>query len=377
LPLSEKFNKSGTQKKPVVLLAPLDWGLGHATRCIPVIQYLIRQGCKVIVAGEGNQQKLLQNEFKNLHFEPLRGYRLKYGSGSYSTILKIILQIPKILASIKNEKTWVNKFLEKHKVDVIISDNRYGFYSSAVPSVFITHQLRIKTPFGRLAESVLQKFNYRLIERFSECWVPDNEGAANLAGELSHPANLPGIPVKYIGRLTRLQPDFTAREHGYLLMILSGPEPQRTIFEKILLKELSSYHGPAILVRGLPAEQAAAVSQFKNLVIHNYLPSSRLYDVINEAGYIISRPGYSTVMDITGRNRKNIFVPTPGQSEQEYLARYLGAQKMCIYYKQKDFSLSRALEEAKDTSFKTVLIPPGNLESVVGELIGDLQNSAF
>jgi hypothetical protein len=374
--LSEKFKESVTQK-PVILVAPLDWGLGHATRCIPIIQYLIRIGCDVIVASEGNQQKLLQKEYKNLRFEPLRGYRLKYGRSSYTTILKIILQVPKILAAIKAEKIWVKNFLEKHKVDVIISDNRYGFYHPGVPSVFITHQLRIKTPFGRIAESILQKLNYRLIERFSECWVPDARGADNLAGELSHPADLPGLPVKYIGRLTRLQPDFTVQEGGYLLAILSGPEPQRSIFEKILLRELSTYHGPAILVRGLPAEQAAPVNQLKNLVIHNYLPTSGLYDAINGAGYIISRPGYSTVMDITGRNRKNIFVPTPGQSEQEYLARYLAARKMCIYYKQKDFSLQKALDEAKNGAFETVSIPPGEFESVVGGLVNKLQDSAF
>ena len=191
-----------------LLLAPLDWGLGHATRCIPVIRQLISNHCDVWLAGEGAQENLLRKEFPELPFLPLRGYRVKYGRMGFTG--KILLQIPSILQSIKDENKWLKQQVSLHGFEAVIADNRYGLYHENVHSILITHQLRIRTTLGKLSEDILQRLNYRMINRFDECWIPDNEGENNLAGELSHSKNLPEIPVKYIGHLSRLEKRFTS-----------------------------------------------------------------------------------------------------------------------------------------------------------------------
>ena len=136
---------------PRILVAPLDWGLGHATRCIPVIYELISQGAEVWIAGEGAPVVLLKNEFPNLHFLPLRGYRIRYANSRIGLLWTIIRQVPSILKSIKKENTWLRKVVEDYRFDAVISDNRYGLYHPSVPSVFITHQLQIKSPFGKFS----------------------------------------------------------------------------------------------------------------------------------------------------------------------------------------------------------------------------------
>ncbi len=176
------------------MIAPLDWGLGHATRCIPLIKNLIECGCEVIIATEGKQQVLLQEEFKHNKFVVLTGYRIKYSNNSWKTIIKILFQIPKILNAINSEHQWLRRFLKENKVDAIIADNRYGFSSPNIPSIFITHQLTIKTSAGNLADQMLQKLNYLFIGKFAQCWIPDFEGENNLAGNLSHPKNYPKCP---------------------------------------------------------------------------------------------------------------------------------------------------------------------------------------
>ncbi|MEJ7769138.1 MAG: glycosyl transferase family 28, partial [Chitinophagaceae bacterium] len=249
--INEKINIPH-ENVPVILVAPLDWGLGHATRCIPIITHLLTIGCKVIVAAEGKQRLLLKQEFAGIRCVYLQGYRVEYGTKGWQTLLKISLQLPKLLRSIKQENRWLQKFILENKVNGVISDNRYGLFSKQVPSVFITHQLNVKCPFGPLVESFIQQFIYKYINKFNQCWVPDYEGDVNLAAELSHPKNLPATTVKYLGRLSRISRQANNNETGPLLILLSGPEPQRTSLEVLLLNQLTSYTESAILVRGLP-----------------------------------------------------------------------------------------------------------------------------
>ncbi len=176
-----------------LLVAPLDWGLGHATRCVPVIKGLVNNNCEVWLAGEGAQEKLLREEFPTLHFLPLKGYRIKYSKSGLTG--KLLLQIPSLLRSIKEENRWLKEQVSNHKFEAVISDNRYGLYHAKIFSVFITHQLCIKSSLGKWSEGLLQKWNYKLIDRFNECWIPDEEGKNNLAGDLSHPAKFPAISV--------------------------------------------------------------------------------------------------------------------------------------------------------------------------------------
>ncbi len=337
----DKYNNA----KPKVIVAPLDWGLGHATRCIPIIRQLLKDDYEVIIAAEKAQLQLLALEFPSLRFISLRGYRLNYGGKSVITTLKIILQIPKILIQINRENRWLNIFLKKEHIDAIISDNRYGLYSKKIISVFITHQLCIKTPFGKMVEKKLQQLNYRYINNFNSCWVPDFEGTGGLAGELSHPKIFPATGISYLGLLSRFEKRSRVAIYK-LLMLLSGPEPQRTVLENIFLRELKSFTGKAILVRGLPEEKKSIIIS-PDTDVYNHLSASELNNKMCESDMVICRSGYSTVMDLARTGNKTVMIPTPGQTEQEYLASYLVEKKWALKIDQKDFSLPEAIRAAE------------------------------
>ena len=335
------------------MLAPLDWGLGHTTRCVPLIHQFLSLGCQVIAAVDEKQQAVLEQEFTNILFTPLKGYRLAYGRTGWHTVAKIIIQIPKILAAVYHENRWLHEFVRSNKIHAVVSDNRYGLFNTRLPCVFMTHQLAIHSPFGWFTGRLIQKINYWFIQRFSACWVPDYPKNGSLAGKLSHPKQMPTVPVSYIGRLSRITGLLPAGDPGSLLIILSGPEPQRSMFEEIVLKELERLQIRAVLVRGLPKTDKLPVAA-KNTVIYNYLPAAQLATEIARAEIIISRSGYSTVMDIIGRGKKCIFIPTPGQSEQIYLADYLQEKQLCIRFYQNNFSLAEALQQVKKFSFASI-----------------------
>jgi UDP:flavonoid glycosyltransferase YjiC (YdhE family) len=346
------------QASPKVLIAPLDWGLGHATRCIPIIRELLVQGCEVIIAAEGKVKALLQLEFPGLRFIDLPGYRIEYASSGWGLAVKIVAQIPKILFAIKEEQEWLAKLLATEKIDAVISDNRYGLYHPDVISIFVTHQLLIKAPF-KIAEDLLQGLNYQYINEFTECWVPDAAGENNLAGQLSHPDELPDVPVHYIGTLTRFGKDNTAANEGYLLVLLSGPEPQRTLLENTVLEDINDYTDPVVLVRGLP-ESTEEIELPLHVASFNHLPADQLAEKIKGASMVISRCGYSTVMDLVTMQKKSILVPTPGQTEQEYLAARLMEKNLAFCVEQKKFRLKNALELAGRFNYDLHAIPSEN-----------------
>jgi UDP-N-acetylglucosamine transferase subunit ALG13 len=335
-----------------LLVAPLDWGLGHATRCVPVIRDLLNNNCEVWLAGEGAQEKLLREEFPSLAFLPLKGYRIKYAKKALTG--KILLQIPSILRSVKEENKWLKEQVSKFGFEAVISDNRYGLYHEKVFSVFITHQLCIKSSLGKWTEKILQQWNYKFINRFHECWVPDEEGENNLAGELSHPAKLPKVPVKYIGALSRFFSFSPLREGGikdHLLIILSGPEPQRTILENKVVDQIVNYPATATIVRGLPGEKDIIPST-NTIHFYNHLSSEELNNEAMKAEFIISRSGYSTVMDIAALRKKSILIPTPGQTEQEYLGDHLMKKQFSFCLDQNSFSLLKNVEEARNFEYR-------------------------
>jgi UDP-N-acetylglucosamine transferase subunit ALG13 len=310
---------------------------------------LINADFEVIIAAENAQKALLQSEFPLVKFADLPGYRLRYGRTKWGTILKIFLQVPKIIAAVRRENKWLKRFAAENKINFVISDNRYGFYLPGVPSFFITHQLLIKTPFGKWNERILQRLNYRFIRKFTACWVPDHQGKINLGGELSHPNHMPSIPVHYLGHLSRMKKEDNEITND-LLVIISGPEPQRSLFEKIIVDQISQTDLSAIVVRGLP-NAVATLHTSDNIKIYNHLSAADLNDAINESSAVISRSGYSTVMDLIPLHKKCIFVPTPGQTEQEYLADYLSKNNMCINVSQTEFELITALKKLEESDF--------------------------
>jgi len=253
-----------------VLIAPLDWGLGHATRCVPIITELLKLGCKVIIAAEGAQENLLKTEFPDLEFVNIPGYKIKYSGNKRFFAIKILSQLPKIFKAISLEKRWLQGFIQHTPVDAVISDNRYGLHHSSIPSVFITHQLLIKAPFA-FAEKVMQKINYLLIEKFAACWVPDEKGNRNIAGVLSHPSRYPEVPIKYLGGVSRLTKKELPISYK-LLVIVSGPEPQRTMLEKRVLAELMNFNEPVLFIRGMPVGKEVPTVK-NNIIIKNHLPA--------------------------------------------------------------------------------------------------------
>lgn len=328
-----------------ILIAPLDWGLGHATRSIPLITGLLAEGCEVLIAADGTIQALLEQEFRELTFLPLKGYRIQYSQQKKWLPLKIVLQIPRLLFSIFSEHQWLKKMVKDHSIDAIISDNRFGLYHKHIPSIYITHQLLIKTG-NRFSEGLLMKLHYWFIKKYYECWIPDFEGNSNIAGQLSHPSPLPAN-VKYIGGLSRFETKPYAELKYDLLILLSGPEPQRTIFEKELLFQLKEYNGTALLVQGLPkANKISKTNENNTIHVRNHIATQELNLVIEQSKIIISRSGYTTVMDMLKLQKKAILIPTPGQTEQEYLAQYLMLQKLFYSVEQHEFLLSDALEKA-------------------------------
>jgi uncharacterized protein (TIGR00661 family) len=344
----KKINEAQWAGKKV-LVAPLDWGLGHTTRCIPIVKALLAADCSIWLCGSGAQEILLKSEFPYLPFLPLSGYDVNYARSAM--MVKILMQLPKILKSIRREHQWLNEKMIEHTFDAVISDNRYGLYHKKAHCVFVTHQLRIRSPLGQWSEKMLQRWNYQFINRFNECWVPDEKGKENLAGDLSHPRQLPEVPVIYIGAQSRFHKKNNEEVKDHLLIILSGPEPQRSILENKIINEIAHYPGTAVIVRGTPAVRDIIPST-DSIRFYNHLTTDQLNNEIEKAAWVISRCGYSTVMDMAAMKKKSILIPTPGQTEQEYLASHLNKKQFALCVSQKEFSLQKVLNKAMQFEYR-------------------------
>ena len=316
-----------------ILISPLDWGLGHASRIIPLINKLIEQGDNVIIAGSGLSLNLLQKQFPLLKSVEIPSFKMKYSAGK-SQVWAVVKAFPKLIYYSFKEHKALKRIVEEEKITFIISDNRFGLYHKSVPSAYITHQLMIKLPRGwSFLEPMIAYFHRCIINKFTECWVPDFEKMSeSLAGELSHPAKLPRN-VKYIGTLSRFTSSVSENYVGFAqlltpnlaLAILSGAEPQRTMLENELLMSLQEdQHENIILVQGkVEAEQK--VSKVGKVTVYNYMNTEELQEYILKADKIICRSGYSSIMDLhaLGKLQNATLIPTPGQTEQEYLAEYI------------------------------------------------------
>lgn len=321
--------------KKQILVAPLNWGLGHATRCIPIIKALLNQGFTPIIASDGVALKLLQKEFPMLSSIELPGYNVTYAKNGKNFKMKLLKDSPKVLKAVKNEKKAVKDIIETHKISGIISDNRLGVYSKKVPSVFITHQLNVLSGSTTWFST---KMHQKIIKKFSACWVPDIEGDMNLSGKLGH-TNTFDIPLTYIGPLSRFEKKVTVKNNK-LLALISGPEPQRGLLVDKLLNELKDYPEKAILVKGL-MEDEQTIQIMGNVTVYNFMTSALLEKTINESDIVISRSGYTTVMDLAKLNKKAFFIPTPGQFEQEYLAKRLTEMNLVPSCKQDNFTIDK------------------------------------
>jgi uncharacterized protein (TIGR00661 family) len=348
---SNNFNNPNAPKK--VLVAPLDWGLGHATRCIPIINELLKQNFEVVIAASGKIEALLKTEFPQLRFVQLFGYNVKYSKYRWLFYLKMGLQIPKIVNCISKENAWLAKFLAKEKFDIVISDNRYGLRHKNVVSIFITHQLYIETKTA-FTNNIIQKINYILINKFNLCWVVDENNNASLAGKLSNPNQLPQIPTHYIGYLSRFS-FWEMKKTIDVLVILSGPEPQRTCLEEILLEQLKQTKLKIVFVRGVGVEEKNI--QAEGITFLNNAASKQLNELVLQANLVISRSGYTSIMDYAATAAKALLIPTPGQTEQEYLSQQLSLKGYCFTSTQAEINLPQQLHKYLNTSLQNLPKP--------------------
>lgn len=302
-----------------ILVAPLDWGLGHAARCVPVVRALLQRGAVPIIAADKGPLALLRAEFPQLEHVRLPGITIRY-SKSGSQLVRMALQFPAMVRQVQAEQRAFERLRRTLRIDAVISDQRFGVRGADLPSVLITHQV---FPFTPIAQGALRKVNMRHMERFHRCWVMDEPDAPGLAGELSHPpgarATMPRN-ARFIGALSRMSA--TKGPVHDVVAVISGPEPQRTLFERELIIVLSDLPGNHALVRGLPhMAQEAGEERIGNVQVMAHADADTLQGLLSDARAIVSRTGYTTLMDLAALGRSAIVVPTPGQEEQEYLGR--------------------------------------------------------
>lgn len=323
------------------LIAPLNWGLGHASRCIPIIQYLTQKNIRVVIASDGDALAFLRQEFPLLPFVELPSYEVQYAADDRFA-KKMVQQLPRFMEAIYREQEAVDEIVRKHMISKIISDNRYGCHHKDTQNYLISHQLKprlngVLRHFSWIAEQLLRL----QFSNFTQVWVPDVE-TVQLAGEL---AALPIADKRYIGLLSRIEIDaqFLESNDKYeLLIILSGVEPQRSILEKKILSQLTNLSIKSILVRGtedeLPSDSIPA-----NTTIYGRLTSHELSALISKSKYILCRAGYSSIMDLSVTGKKAILIPTPGQTEQEYLGAKLMQEKKYLMQTQAALNIEAAL----------------------------------
>ncbi|MCF6349964.1 MAG: glycosyltransferase [Flavobacteriaceae bacterium] len=321
--------------KPKILVAPLNWGIGHATRCIPIINELLKQGFTPILASDGDALLLLQKEFPNLKSYELPAYQIQYSKNAVFLKLKLFFQIPKVLRQLKKEEQIISQIIEKETINGIISDNRFGVYSTKIKTVYITHQIQVLSGFTTFFTT---KIHQKIINKFDACWVPDIKNA-NLSGNLSNTKKLK-TQIKFLGILSRFKKKNIKKvlPKYDILALLSGPEPQRTILEKLLINEFKTSTKKILFVRGVISEKEQ-ITNTKHVTYKNYLLQAELEKAIKESKLVIARSGYSTIMDLAVLQKKAFFIPTPRQNEQEYLAKHLKHLKIAPFSSQKDFTV--------------------------------------
>lgn len=322
-----------------ILFAVLNWGLGHATRSIPIIRRLKEDNNDIVIASSGDSLALLKENFVENIFVELPDYNIRYGS--VNMVVNGILQYRMVSKAIRSEFVFTAEIIKKYNIELIISDNRYGVFSNNIRSILITHQINLMMPRGYgFIKPFTQKKNKKYFSNFNEIWVPDFEGDENLSGALSHGISL-SVPISFIGPQSRFVKSKPLKKIYNLTFILSGPEPERTHFEHLIRKELVNFQGRAALVLG----KIGAIKNFEtHYDVYNHLNSKEMQELILQSEYIVCRSGYSSIMDLSVLNAKAVLIPTPGQPEQEYLGKYMNQKKGFVTWSQNDFSLSKILE---------------------------------
>lgn len=328
-----------------VLVAPLDWGLGHATRCAPIVQEFLDRGCEVELAVVKSNARILREMFPNVRQRLAPSYNIVYPKHGYNMGFWLLKNSVHLKAVMHAEHRYAEEMVRRHHYDILVSDNRFAFYSKNAISIYMTHQRRIAFPQAfRMFETVGEMWHASVMAHFDEVWVPDLPDAPGYAGSLSHIAMSPR-PLKFVGALSRFMLPGSEVENDAsqnsdasranelsqknleklgVVAVISGVEPARTQFEARLRFVLAQTLGRHVMILGKPTLGQKCWKE-GNITFYSHLPSDEFAQVVRRAEWVVSRGGYSTVMDMAVLGAKCIFVPTPGQYEQVILARDLTA----------------------------------------------------
>jgi uncharacterized protein (TIGR00661 family) len=332
-----------------IIYGVCSWGLGHATRSLPVIRKLTDENHNLTIISSGRALQVLQKELKDVvSYVDIPDYPILISDTVYQFMVKSVLYWPLIIRRIQSGLSQVTKIVQKGRYHLIISDGRYDIYNKKIPSFFISHQIRIMNPLRiKFLERGSEYFNKFFFKRFAGVLVPDYQ-TDDFTGELSH--NLKAINEKalfYVGILSDFEKEQVKQDIDYLIS-LSGPEPQRTILEKHILAQLDDLSGNIVMTLGKTEESCEKYDD--NIEVHSFLTKKKREYLMNRAKMIISRSGYSTIMDLAVLGTKALMIPTPGQIEQEYLARYLSKKGIFYSVNQDKMVLKRDVDLAQKTT---------------------------
>lgn len=308
-----------------ILICPLEWGLGHAARMIPLARKLGEMGNNIFIGAGEEHLSLFRNELPGLTYISFPGFRPSY-SRNFPSWLVMLCKIPLLIYHIIREHSELKRIVRENSIDIVISDNRFGLWNKDVTTVYVTHMLRVPCPKPfRFAEIIGIVIHRAIIMKYDHCFIPDLPGETNVSGRLSHGLRLPSNAM-YIGLLSRFSGTLPAvsGSFGYRhnTVILSGPEPQRGILKQKLESLFRAKEPATIFLCGRPGHGSETTRE-GSFIYYDHLDGPMMSEALLSSDCIISRSGYTTVMELISLGCTALIIPTPGQTEQEYLAGYL------------------------------------------------------
>jgi hypothetical protein len=360
------------RKPENILICPLEWGLGHAARMIPVASRLMKTD-KVFVGAGPLHLALFRSELKGPEYIDFPGFRPGY-SKHLPQYLAMLFKTPLLLYHIISEHIRLRKIIRDHSISIVISDNRFGLWNKSIKTVYFTHILRIPLPRAiRPLEHIGVLLHRLIISRYTYCFIPDLPGALNLSGRLSHGLKLTSN-ARYTGILSRFsikQNPAMAFGFRHYTVILSGPEPQRGILRSKLIDALKEKDLRTVILEGRP-DQDDRPRENGKFIHYSHVEAADFAELLKTSEGIISRSGYTTIMDLVTLGRSALLIPTPGQTEQEYLAEYMSSLGWFSTMRQEHISGNVSLQGTKG-SWPDDIVAESRvlLEKALGELLED------
>ena len=345
-----------------------DWAM--LPRSTPIIERLIADGNRVIIVSHGKALAFLRDQFPDCIIRDIRDKNIEYSHLGVMFVFKILSQYPKMVFGWWYERRKLKELISEFNPDLIMTEMRLGFWHKKIPSVLITNQLRFQLPKSlKWAEILGEWFNFLIFRHYDRIFIPDVQGRPNLLGNLVHKGSISRHKkVRFVGALTSIEyKKHVEKKDIDLFVSISGPEPQRTKFEQIVMPQLQGLKGKIVVARGIPGDELIEKLKEGDITVYSHLNRKDMSDIMNRANYVVSRSGFSTVNELFVCKKKALLVPTPGQTEQEYIASYLSAQGLFGLCKQEDLDLHN-LPRLEDPRKIETNIPINDLDHIVALL---------